>query len=166
LLAGAVANRQPGGTISGNQSATQNPLSFYEARVKANPGDPAARLDLAQRYLEVGDVQDAVAQYLAVLKIEPNNAEARATLGFLLYKAGKPQDGLGRGDAGPSDLAEGSRGAVFRRRHSSRRTPSTADAAAAFRELPRDVAPFGSRRAEVQGLLAKAEAGATPTPSP
>jgi tetratricopeptide (TPR) repeat protein len=165
LLAGAVANRQPGGTISGNQSATQNPLSFYEARVKANPGDPAARLDLAQRYLEVGDVQDAVAQYLAVLKIEPNNAEARATLGFLLYKAGKPQDGLD---------------AVMQALRISPKDPEAlyfegvilldglhrpADAAAAFREYL-DVAPFGSRRAEVQGLLAKAEAGATPTPSP
>lgn len=165
LLAGAVANRQPGGTISGNQSATQNPLSFYEARVKANPNDPAARLDLAQRYLEVGDVQDAVAQYLAVLKIEPDNAEARATLGFLLYKAGKPRDGLDAVTQALRISPKDPEALYFEGVILLDGLHRPADAAAAFRSYL-DVAPFGSRRSEVQGLLAKAEAQAGSTPSP
>ena len=33
-------------------------------------------------------------QYLAALTIDPTNAEARATLGFVLYLSGKPEEGL------------------------------------------------------------------------
>jgi tetratricopeptide (TPR) repeat protein len=91
LLAGALRSRAPDEAITGT---VQGGLAFFEGRVAQHPNDVAARLDLAQRYLESGDAQAAVRQYVAVLGIDPRNAEAHAQLGFILYQAGRPQDGL------------------------------------------------------------------------
>ena len=91
LLASAVRSRAPDEAITGT---VQGGLAFFEGRVAQHPNDVAARLDLAQRYLESGDAGAAVHQYTAVLGIDPRNAEAHAQLGFILYQAGRPQEGL------------------------------------------------------------------------
>jgi cytochrome c-type biogenesis protein CcmH/NrfG len=95
LLAHAVGSRQSGAPITGTTLPTpSDPLAYFEQRVHEHPNDLAARLDLGQRYLQVGNVQGAITQYLAALRIDPSDPDARATLGFLLFRAGHPQDGL------------------------------------------------------------------------
>jgi tetratricopeptide (TPR) repeat protein len=91
VLAGAIRSRSPGDPLSGT---VQGGLAFFEQRVADHPNDVAARLDLGQRYLETGDGVSAVQQYLAVLQLDPKNAEAHTRLGFLLYQAGRAADGL------------------------------------------------------------------------
>lgn len=156
LLASAVSGRSPDQPVSGEAVAPQGPLQFFESRVGRFPNDVAARLDLANAYFQVGDLRDSVEQYLAALDLDPQNVEARSTLGFLLYKAGHAEEGLQAVDralaidpANPEALYF--KGVILLKGlHRSR------DAAEAFRDYL-DAAPFGSRRAEVQELLAQAE---------
>ena len=91
-LAGAMADRVPGETITGGGPA---PFVALEQRVRDHPRDPAARLDLAEAYLSRGDVEAAIEQYVAVLDVDPRNPEAHVRLGALLFRAGRPQEALG-----------------------------------------------------------------------
>jgi tetratricopeptide (TPR) repeat protein len=91
VLARAIQTRAPGEAITGT---TVGGLAFFEDRVAQHPNDVAARLDLAQRYLETGNAQSAVLQYKAILNLDPRNAEAWAQVGFLVYEAGRAADGL------------------------------------------------------------------------
>jgi cytochrome c-type biogenesis protein CcmH/NrfG len=69
-------------------------LDPVEQRVREHPGDAGARLALARHYLSTGAPGRAVDEYVAVLRLDNRNAEAYASLGYLLYLAGRPQDGL------------------------------------------------------------------------
>jgi tetratricopeptide (TPR) repeat protein len=156
VLAGSIHRRSSGGPITGT---AQGGLSFFEQRVADHPDDVAARLDLAQRYLETGDAQSAVQQYVAVLQLAPRNPEAHAQLGFLLYQAGRASDGLAAVrqalDLDPTyPEALYFEGVILLKgldRPSEAVEPLTAYLAAA---------PFGAHREEVQQLLEEARAGA------
>jgi cytochrome c-type biogenesis protein CcmH/NrfG len=167
VLASAVRGRDAGQPITGNSVAgSQDPLSFFEDRVRRHPGDVAARLDLAQRYLEAGDVQDAVAQYLAALRLDPRNPEARAMLGFLLFRAGKVAEGLEAVNRALEVDPTYPEALYFKGVILLRGEHRPEEAAAAFRAYLR-AAPFGSRREEVRSLLREAgRAPATASPSP
>jgi tetratricopeptide (TPR) repeat protein len=169
LLVGAVRSRSAGQPITESTAGAQGPMSFYLDRVRAHPGDVAARLDLAAAYLDRGDLQHAVEQYLDALRISPRNPEARATLGFLLFRAGKPEDGLRAVNlalevAPDFPLALYYKGVILL---DGLHRP--ADAAAALRTYLA-AAPFDlpSRRDDARTLLARAEAaaGATASPTP
>ncbi|MFN2543350.1 MAG: tetratricopeptide repeat protein [Actinomycetota bacterium] len=92
LLSSAVHDRSSGQSITGNETA--DPLSFFEQRVRQHPRDVAARLDLAARYRESRDLQEATREYLAALRLNPANAEANAAIGELLYRSGDARGGL------------------------------------------------------------------------
>lgn len=66
--------------------------------MQAHPKDVAARLDLAYPYLDVGQIPQAIDQYVAALRLDPENAEAHANLGLLLFLAGRPRVGLSQVD--------------------------------------------------------------------
>lgn len=96
-LAYALGARLPGQTASGNTSGSggrkpsvEERRARLEAAVAANPKDVANRLLLA-RFLEAdNDLSGALEQYDAVIATDPNNAEAYAQSGRLLYlTAGK-----------------------------------------------------------------------------
>jgi tetratricopeptide (TPR) repeat protein len=165
VLAAAVRGRDAGQPISGDSAGAQDPLSFFEDRVRRHPDDVAARLDLAQRYLGAGDAEDAVAQYLAALRLDPRNPEARATLGFLLFRAGKVAEGLQAVDKALEVDPTYPEALYFKGVILLRGEHRPDDAAAAFRAYLR-AAPFGSRRQEVQGLLRQAERTPAASPSP
>ncbi len=156
VLAGAIHGRSPADPITGT---VQGGLAFFEQRVAEHPDDVAARLDLAQRYLETGDARSAVQQYVAVLERDPKNAEAHAQLGFLLYEAGKAADGLRAVqqalEADPTyPEALYDEGVIL-----LKGLNRPADAALAFKAYLA-AAPFGAHVEEVRSLLQEAESAA------
>jgi tetratricopeptide (TPR) repeat protein len=163
LLVRAVADRTSGepitGIAPGRTGGATTVLETFERRVAEHPRDLAARLDLADLYMESGNTSAAAAQYLVALQIDRRNAEAQAKLGFLLYQGGKADEGLravnGALAVDPSyPEALYIKGVILLRALSR-----PAEAAAAFRSYL-DAAPFGSRRAEVERLLEEADGAA------
>lgn len=151
VLARAVGNRTSGQPITGDTVAG-GPLAFFEQRVAQHPNDVAARLDLAQGYLQAGDAKSAVAQYLAVLNLDPRNAEAHANLGFVLYQAGRAEDGLQAVDQALAVDPTYPEALYFKGIILLRGLNRPADAAAAFRAYL-EAAPYGSHRSEVEALI-------------
>jgi cytochrome c-type biogenesis protein CcmH/NrfG len=102
LLRGAVGDRG-GGQAAGGQAAQATagpvrpgaaPLETLERQVREHPGDVAAHLTLAEGYLDAGRVREATLEYLAALKLDPGNVEAKTRLGLLLFRSGLPEPGL------------------------------------------------------------------------
>ena len=156
LLAG-VRGRRPDQPITGTAAGPvggNSSLVFFQQRVLAHPRDVAARLDLAQRYRDMGDIADASKEYLVALQLDPRNAEARANLGYVLYRAGKPAQGLRAVEAALDRAPEYAEAVYFKGvillalKHPAR-------AAKAFRAYLA-AAPFGSRTSEVRRLLDRA----------
>lgn len=158
-LSSAVRARDAGSGITGN---SQDPLAFFEQRVHDHPNDVAARLDLASRYLDAGDVAGAVAQDLAALRLDPTNAEAHADLGWVLYRADKPDDALRAEEDALQADPQYAEAMYFQGVILLRGLGRPADAAVAFRAYLA-AAPFGAHRDEVQGLLTQT-AAASPSP--
>jgi cytochrome c-type biogenesis protein CcmH/NrfG len=157
LLTGAVRDRVADQPLSGGQ----DPVAFFEQRVREHPDDLAARLDLAQRYLQTGDVERAVAQYLEALRIKPDNPEARATLGFLLHRAGSSEDGLREVNRALEVSPQDPEALYFKGVILLEGLDRPAEAAEAFRAYL-ESAPFGARRGEVEDLLVRARSEGEP----
>jgi cytochrome c-type biogenesis protein CcmI len=166
LLIGAVRSRSADQPISGTDLAGQSPLQFYKDRVRQFPKDIAARLDLANAYLETGDITNSVAQYLAALKLDPKNPEARATLGFLLYRSGHPEEGLDAVNQALAVTPNFPEALYFKGVILLDGLHRAAEAAAALRAYLA-AAPFDSsaRREDAQKRLTQAESQAN-SPSP
>jgi tetratricopeptide (TPR) repeat protein len=58
------------------------------------PDNPRPHDNLANALLEVGRVPEAVAQYVAALRIDPNDAQAHYNLGGVLLEAGRVDDAI------------------------------------------------------------------------
>jgi tetratricopeptide (TPR) repeat protein len=97
-LAYALGARLPGQTASGNSSAATSTTNAAQAalskkiddlqqQVNASPNDYQLRLDLSRSYEENGDIQNALKQSDAAIKIDPNRPEANANSARLLYLA-------------------------------------------------------------------------------
>jgi cytochrome c-type biogenesis protein CcmH/NrfG len=147
-----ITGEIPAGTTRGAASAT----AFFEQRVRDHPGDLAARLDLAERYLNTGQVRPAIDQFLAALRIDPQNTEARATLGFVIYRAGRPKEGLRVVNQALSADPVFPEALFFKGVILLRGLDRPAEAVQALKAYL-DAAPFGSRRPEAQRLLRGAQ---------
>jgi tetratricopeptide (TPR) repeat protein len=103
LLDGAVGDRGTGQLTTG-QAATGETLGGpgaaslegLERRVREHPGDVAAHLTLAERYLDAGRLKEATLAYLGALKLDPSNVEANTQFGLLLFRSGLPEPGSAR----------------------------------------------------------------------
>lgn len=161
VLASSVRTRPAGEPItggipgSGQTDSSGSMLAFFEQRVREHPADLAARLDLAERYLQVDRAQAAIAQYLAALQIDPRNTEARATLGFVVYRAGKPRQGLAIVEQALAADPSYPEGLFYKGVILLRGLDRPADASDAFRSYLQ-AAPFGARRTEAQRFMAEA----------
>ena len=153
LLVGAVRARSSGEPITG--TAADTALSFFEQRVEDHPDDPAARLDLAQRYLESGDLPAAVRQYQEVLRLDPRNAEARARLGVILLRAGRPEAALRAVDEALRLAPAYAEALYFKGLILLQGLNRPADAAKAFSAYL-EAAPFGGRRDDAERFLRQA----------
>ena len=172
ILGGSLANRAPGQPISGidvsGSPGADAALAFYQQRVAQHPDDVAARLDLADHYLQAGAVPAAVTQYQQALALDPRNPEALATLGFLVATAGHADQGLEfiqRALAADPTLPRGPVLRGFRR--AAVPEPSGGRDRGIGTYL--DAAPFGARRDAVQRLLTEAQGqllSPPPTSSP
>jgi tetratricopeptide (TPR) repeat protein len=155
LALGALQTRVAGEPITGLRPERAG-LSFLEQRVVEHPRDPAARLDLADAYLARGRVGDAVEQYVALIEIDPRNADAHARLAAILYRTGRPEEALRAVDRAleidPAYPEAWYERALILLRGLDRPGP----AAAALRRYL-DLAPFGAYRSEARRLLARAE---------
>ncbi len=147
----------PGSTTEAGSPATA--VEFFEQRVRQFPGDLAARLDLAERYLQTGRIRPAIDQYLAALQIDPGNTEARATLGFVVYRAGRAAEGLRIVDQALTADPSYPEALFYKGLILLRGMERPAPAAEAFSAYLR-TAPFGARRAEARRLLAEAQRAA------
>jgi cytochrome c-type biogenesis protein CcmH/NrfG len=101
LLDGAVGDRGTGQLTTGQAATGDAPgspgaasLEALERRVREHPGDVAAHLTLAERYLDAGRLKEATLGYLGALKLDPGNVEANTQFGLLLFRSGLPEPGL------------------------------------------------------------------------
>jgi cytochrome c-type biogenesis protein CcmH/NrfG len=101
LLDGAVGDRGTGRLTTGQAATGDAPgspgtasLEGLERRVREHPGDLAAHLTLAERYLDAGRLKEATLEYLGALKLDPSNIEANTQFGLLLFRSGLPEPGL------------------------------------------------------------------------
>jgi len=158
LLVNALKSRSAGEPITGivpSGPSSSSGIAFFEQRVADHPDDVAARLDLARRYMQTGDVQGAVDQYLTALSLDPNNAEAHAALGYLLYQAGKPDEGLKQIEEALAQDPRYPEALYYKGVVLLKGLGRASDAAVALQAYL-DGAPFGSFREEAGDLLEEA----------
>ena len=122
LLVSAVSARHAGQTITGNsvpgaapvaagpagqagsvpasQSGRKSPtpqqlatVAAAEAQVKRHPKEVSAHLTLAAAYAAAGAGQLAAVEYLAVMRLDPANAEANTNLALLAFEVGRAARG-------------------------------------------------------------------------
>ena len=155
LVASLARDAEPQAQAAGPSANAQDPLTFFEQRVRDHPDDLAARLDLAQRYLDAGMTEKALSEYAVALDMDPDDAEALAHVGLILFRAERYDEALQYVDHAlrtdpryPEALFI--RGVVLLRGlHRPR------EAITAF-ETYLDAAPFGVERQAAQELIAEA----------
>lgn len=97
-LAAATGMRRDGQTITGNaqsgnaQSGEDARRAALERQVNDHPDDPAAHLVFARYLLEIGELTQAVKEYVATAKIDPKNAEANAYAGWVTFLAAQSEN--------------------------------------------------------------------------
>lgn len=138
--------------------ASDDPLGFFERRVREHPDDLAARLDLASRYLDAGMVEDALSEYAVALELDPDDAEALAHVGIILYQNGRPEEALRSVDRALSTDPRYPEGLFIRGVILLRGLDRPEEAISAF-ETYLDAAPFGAERQTAKDLIAEARAG-------
>lgn len=90
LLAGALGQRLPGQTATGNEQAALNDRrAAFERQVQLHPDDPAAHLAFARFLLDSGEPAQAVKEFDATARLDPDNAEALAYGGWVVYLAAR-----------------------------------------------------------------------------
>ena len=139
---------------------TDDPLSFFERRVREHPDDLAARLDLAHRYLDAQMIEEALAEYAVALDLDPDDAEALAHVGYILFIGDRAEEALASVDrALETDPAYPE--ALFFRGVILLEGLDRPEAAIEAFEAYLDAAPFGNQRGQAQELIEQAKAAAS-----
>jgi len=158
VLATSVRDRSADEGITGGPGAgPATAIEVFEQRVRDHPGDLAARLDLADRYLAAGNAPGAIEQYRAALELDPGNAEALARLGFLLFRSGEAELGLATVDRALAESPGYPEALYFRGVILLGGLDRPAAAVAALRDYL-EAAPFGAYREQALALIAEASA--------
>lgn len=137
--------------------ASDDPLAFFERRVRDHPDDLAARLDLAHRYLDAGMVERSLSEYAVALELDPDDAEALAHVGIILYQNGRAEEALRSVDRALSTDPRYPEALFFRGVILLRGLDRPEDAISAF-ETYLEAAPFGTERETAKDLIAEARA--------
>ncbi len=131
-------------------------LKFFERRVKDHPDDLAARLDLAHRYLDAGMIERSLSEYAVALELDPDDAEALAHVGIILYQNGRAEEALRSVDRALSTDPRYPEALFFRGVILLRGLDRPQDAISAF-ETYLEAAPFGTERQTAKDLIAEAQ---------
>ena len=156
VVASLARDAEPQLQASAPQTS-DDPLAFFEQRVKEHPDDLAARLDLAHRYLDAGMVEDALSEYAVALELDPDDAEALAHVGIILYQNGRPQEALRSVDRALSTDPRYPEGLFIRGVILLRGLDRPQEAISALQAYL-DAAPFGVERQTARDLIAEARA--------
>jgi tetratricopeptide (TPR) repeat protein len=159
-MIGAALVRDSSGPVEASgapATGSDDPLAFFEDRVKQSPQDLAARLDLAHRYLDAGRVADALDEYKVALGLDPNDAEAHAHVGMILYLADRPEDALASVDRALETDPDYPEALFMEGVILLRGLDRPQDAIDAF-ERYLEAAPFGTERQTAQDLIQEARA--------
>ncbi|MGH2673344.1 MAG: tetratricopeptide repeat protein [Actinomycetota bacterium] len=143
-------------------ASDDDPFAFFEQRVRDHPTDLAARLDLAHRYLDAGRIEEALDEYAVALELDPDDAEAHAHIGLILY-ASRPREALASVDRA-LETAPGYPEALFIRGAILLRGLDRPEEAIEAFEAYLAAAPFGQERGTAQQLIAEAEAALAAPP--
>lgn len=96
--ASAVAGRSQLFTLLGRLAASAadipGAIEAFERAVRANPNDPILREYLAGAFLQQGRTDDAFAEFVAAVLIDPQNARAHAGVGRIHLDAGRYADAV------------------------------------------------------------------------
>ena len=141
-------------------SSADDPLAFFEQRVEDQPDDLAARLDLAHRYLDAGMIEESLAEYAVALELDPDDAEAHAHVGIILYLSERPKEALDAVDRALQTDSGYPEALFFRGVILLRGLDRPEEAIDAF-ERYLNAAPFGAERGSAQEMIAEAEAALT-----
>jgi hypothetical protein len=159
VLTGLLRDVEPGASPAPS-AAGDDPFAYFEDRVERQPNDVAARLDLAHRYLDAGRIEEALAEYVVVLELDPDDAEANAQVGMILYLSDRPDDAMKSVDRA-LETAPNYPEALFIRGVIQLCGLDRPNASIASFERYLDAAPFGAERTIAQDLIADAGEGAT-----
>ena len=100
FLPGAISERAPGQTITGNSDLAPAAPTPEQAVALATrrPDDPEAQLGAARALLEQGELVDALKAFDATTALEPGWPEPHAYAGWIVLLAGLPDRALVRLD--------------------------------------------------------------------
>jgi cytochrome c-type biogenesis protein CcmH/NrfG len=160
VVTGLLRDAEPAASPAAPNAGGDDPFAFFEDRVERQPNDVAARLDLAHRYLDAGRIEEALAEYAVVLERDPDDAEANAHVGMILYLSDRPDDAMNSVDRA-LETAPDYPEALFIRGVVQLCGLDRPNASIASFERYLEAAPFGAERPIVQDLIADAERGAT-----
>jgi hypothetical protein len=160
VVTGLLRDAEPRSSPAAPSVAGDDPFAFFEDRVERQPNDVAARLDLAHRYLDAGRIEEALAEYAVVLELDPDDAEANAHVGMILYLSDRPDDAMNSVDRA-LETAPNYPEALFIRGVIQLCGLDRPNASIGSFERYLEAAPFGAERGTVQDLIADAEEGAT-----
>lgn len=155
VAASLARDAEPQTQAASSPRAADDPLAFFEQRVQEQPNDLAARLDLAHRYLDVGMIEESLSQYAVALDLDPDDAEALAHVGIILFQSGRPEDALRSVDRSLSTDPRYPE-ALFIRGVILLRGLDRPEEAITALETYLDAAPFGVERETAKDLIAQA----------
>jgi tetratricopeptide (TPR) repeat protein len=156
VVAALVRDAEPTpGEASAPPVSAEDPLAFFEQRVRDHPDDLAARLDLAHRYLDAQMIEQALAEYAVALELDPDDAEALAHVGYILYIGERPEEALASVDRALETDPAYPEALFFRGVILLVGLDRPAEAIEAF-EAYLDAAPFGVQRGEAEDLIEEA----------
>ena len=157
IIAALVRDAEPQTQASTAPSVqADDPFAFFEERVRSYPDDLAARLDLAHRYLDAGRVDEALQEYAVALELDPDDAEALAHVGMVLYLGDRPDEALDSVDRALDTDPDYPEALFFRGVILLRGLDRPQEAIDAF-ERYLEAAPFGTERQTVQDLIVEAQ---------
>ena len=155
LVASLARDAEPQAQASSPNATAQDPLTFFEQRVKEHPDDLAARLDLAHRYLDAGMTEKALSEYAVALDMDPDDAEALAHVGLIFFQAERYDDALRYVDHALKTDPRYPEALFIRGVILLRGLHRPQEAIATF-ETYLDAAPFGVERQTAKDLIAEA----------
>lgn len=157
LVATLARDTTPVPAATAPVSSAEDSLAFFEQRVEEQPDDLAARLDLAHRYLDAGMIEASLAEYAVALELDPDDVEAHAHVGIILYLSERPREALDAVDRALETDPGYPEALFFRGVILLGGLERPREAIDAF-ERYLDAAPFGAERGSAQELIAEAEA--------